>query len=271
MTDYKNEIVAICSVSRDVTESRRLHHELLQTEKHAAVGKLAAGVAHEINNPLTGILTFAEELRDDSDPDSPMREDLDFIVRETLRCRQIVRDLLDFSRQHKPDRQRVKPDVVVRRAMNLVAKQASFHDITFDLQVDDRTPEISADSNQLQQAILNLIINARDAMEGRGAILLTVGLDEAGMVALEVRDEGIGISESQLPHIFEPFFSTKGAQGNGLGLAAVRSVVDQHAGRIAVESKLGKGTVFRIVLPVATERRSLRPTRYPRTTSGGSS
>ncbi|MCU0692907.1 MAG: PAS domain-containing protein [Polyangiaceae bacterium] len=261
LTDYRNEIVAICCVSRDVTGPRRLQHELLQTEKHAAVGKLAAGVAHEINNPLTGILTFAEELRDDAEPGSSAREDLDFIVRETLRCRQIVRDLLDFSRQHKPDRQRVHPEVVLRRAVNLVAKQASFHDITFRLEVAQHTPEVLADANQLEQAMLNLIINARDAMQGRGEIVLRVGVDAAGMVELIVADTGCGIADEHLPRLFEPFFSTKGSQGNGLGLAAVRSIVDRHAGHIVVDSKLGEGTVFRIVLPVAVERhlRSSRP------------
>jgi len=269
LTDYKSEIVAICCVSRDVTEPRRLQHDLLQTEKHAAVGKLAAGVAHEINNPLTGILTFAEELREDAEPDSAAREDLDFIVRETLRCRQIVRDLLDFSRQHKPDRQRVPPELVVRRAVNLVAKQASFHDVSFKIEVAEGVPEVSADANQLQQAILNLIINARDAMDGRGEITLRAGLDEAGMVALEVEDRGSGIAEAHLTRIFEPFFSTKGAQGNGLGLAAVRSIVDQHAGHITVDSRRGEGTVFRIVLPVASDKRHRRTSTPPRVSHFG--
>ncbi len=261
LVDYKNEIVAICCVSRDVTEPRRLQHELLRTEKHAAVGKLAAGVAHEINNPLTGILTFAEELRDDAEPDSVAREDLDFIVRETLRCRQIVRDLLDFSRQAKPDQQRIRPESVMQHALKLVAKQASFHDVAFDIAVAEGTPEVLADANQLQQAILNLVINARDAMQGKGKIHLRAGVDEAGMVVLEVQDEGSGIPEEHLGRVFEPFFSTKGAQGNGLGLAAVRNIVDQHAGHITVQSTLGKGTVFRIVLPAAGEklRRSSRP------------
>jgi len=255
LRDYKNEIVAICNVSRDVTDSRRLQHELLLTEKHAAVGKLAAGVAHEINNPLTGILTFAEELRDDAEPDSTAREDLDFVVRETLRCRQIVRDLLDFSRQTKPDRQRLRPESVLRQALKLVEKQASFHDIVFRVHVEPNTPEVLADANQLQQAILNLIINARDAMGGKGAIDCWVGVDEAGMVVLDVKDEGVGIPEEHWARVFEPFFTTKGAQGNGLGLAAVRSIVDQHAGRITVQSTMGKGTVFRVVLPAAGEGR----------------
>lgn len=263
LTDYRDEIVAICCVSRDVTEPRRLQWELLQTEKHAAVGKLAAGVAHEINNPLTGILTFAEELRDDLPDDAAEREDLDFIVRETLRCRQIVRDLLDFSRQTKPNRQRIKPETVVRRAMNLVEKQAAFHDITFTLKVDSKTPEVLADANQLQQAMLNLIINARDAMEGKGRITLRADSDETGMARIEVEDEGSGIAPQDLVRIFEPFFSTKGNQGNGLGLAAVRSIVDQHAGHVTVSSQLGEGTRFRIVLPAASEDAPRTSSRAP--------
>jgi signal transduction histidine kinase len=142
--------------------------------------------------------------------------------------------------------------------------------VTFQLQVDASTPEILADSNQLQQAILNLIINARDAMKGRGEITLRVGVDDAGMVALEVADQGAGIPEEHLGRVFEPFFTTKGTQGNGLGLAAVRSIVDQHAGHITVHSKLSEGTVFRIVLPVAGEKRRRRSSPPGKQTFGGS-
>ena len=252
MSDYRGETVGICCVSRDVTDARRMQRELLQTEKHAAVGKLAAGVAHEINNPLTGILSYAEDMLDSLEEGDPMRSDLEFIVRETLRCRQIVRDLLDFSRQGRPNRQAVPVQTIVQRALSLVQKQVSFQDIRFDLRL---APGLSvhADPNQMQQVLLNLVINARDAMNGVGAIVVSTGLDDAGRVAIEVADTGCGIPEEHLPKIFEPFFSTKGVQGNGLGLAAVRSIVEEHGGAIRVDSEAGRGAIFTIFLPAASE------------------
>ncbi len=253
MSDYRGATVGICSVSRDVTRTRRMQQELLQTEKHAAVGKLAAGVAHEINNPLTGILSYAEDMMVPLADDDPMREDLAFIVRETMRCRQIVRDLLDFSRQRAPDRQAVAVQTIVRRALGLVQRQVSFQDIRFDLQMNPTDLMVLADPNQLQQVMLNLIINARDAMGGVGAITVRAEPGEPGRVEIEVSDQGCGIPAEHLPKIFEPFFSTKGAHGNGLGLAAVRSIIDDHGGRIRVESAPGQGATFYISLPGARE------------------
>ena len=253
LTDYKDDAVGICTVSRDVTGSRRLQHELIQSEKHAAMGKLAAGVAHEINNPLTGILTFAEELLVDLDADSPSREDVGVIVQETLRCRQIVRDLLDFSRQGELNRRKVRLGRVVARTIALVAKQASFHDITIRVESVSTEPSLHADANQLQQMLLNLIINARDAMEGRGEIVVRLGeCIDGSRVFLEVEDVGPGIPIESREKIFEPFFSTKGGQGNGLGLPAVRSIVEQHHGEITVDGEMGGGTTFRVVLPASS-------------------
>jgi two-component system NtrC family sensor kinase len=250
LSDYRDEPVGICCVSRNETQQRRLQRELLQSEKHAAVGKLAAGVAHELNNPLTGILTFAEDLLEEAPQGSTSREDLELIVRETLRCRQIVRELLDFSRRTPPDRKLVGIEPILQRALSLVRHQASFHDI--DLELDLRPPRllVRVDPNQIQQVILNLVINARDAMDGRGRIVVrTSELEDPPRQVLEIVDNGCGVPEELLERIFEPFFSTKGDQGMGLGLTSVRNIVEAHDGRIVVESTEGQGSVFRMLLP----------------------
>ena len=250
LNDYQGQPNSICCVSRDDTHARQLQRDLLQSEKHAAVGKLAAGVAHEINNPLTGILSFAEDLLEDAPEGSPQQEDLEVIMRETLRCRQIVRDLLDFSRQTKPKRQPVGIEPIIQRTLSLVQNQAAFHDINFEFSLDRHNLLITVDPNQIQQVLLNLVINARDAMDGKGTIVLrSKDLEEKGAVQLEVIDHGCGIPEENLPQVFEPFFSTKGNQGNGLGLATVRSIIEDHEGKISVESAPDKGSVFRIRLP----------------------
>ena len=248
--NHLNEPAAVCCVSRDVTEARRMQRELALSEKHAAVGKLAAGVAHEINNPLTGILTFAEELLEDAEQGSQAQADLQVILRETLRCRQIVQELLDFSRQTAPRRQGIPIKVVIDRALALVRNQAAFHDIEFVLELDEPRLRVQVDPNQIQQVMLNLVINARDSMDGKGEITIqTVELPDTGRVVVQVVDQGCGIADEALARVFEPFYSTKGDQGLGLGLAAVRSIIDSHNGEIEVESEPGEGAVFRISLP----------------------
>jgi PAS domain S-box-containing protein len=255
--------VNIVVTSRDVSDQVRLKRELIETEKHAAVGKLAAGVAHEINNPLTGILSFAEDLLEDTPESDPRHEDLAVIVRETLRCRRIVRDLLDFSRESRLVRQSVTIDSIVQRAVGLVGRQASFRDVVLSVEVDRAVDlTVYADANQLQQVMLNLIINARDAMDGRGTIVISVGRRlESGRarVTVAVADEGTGIAEELLERVFEPFFTTKGGQGNGLGLPAVRSIVEQHGGTVRVESEPGQGATFEVALPAARNPDSVAP------------
>jgi two-component system NtrC family sensor kinase len=250
--DYKNDPIAICRVARNVTEPRRLQKELLESEKHAAVGKLAAGVAHELNNPLTGILTFAEELLEDIPGTSEAHDDLQVIMREALRCRQIVRDLLDFSRQGKTNRVITPIQSVVRRTIKLVEKQAAFHDIHFTVDLGEEPPLTYADQNQLQQVLLNLIINARDSMDGKGTISISARQQKGnGGIRIDVTDHGCGIDSENMKHIFEPFFTTKGDRGNGLGLAAVRGIIQEHGGAVTADSKPGHGSTFSIHLPPA--------------------
>lgn len=250
--DYKGDVAGVASISRDMTERESLQQELISSERLAAVGKLAAGVAHEINNPLTGILTFTESLLLESEDDDPRREDYEIIMSETMRCRQIVRDLLDYSRMEKPKREYTDFNQMVKRSVSLVDKQAEFHDIKFDYDLAPGLPDVSVDPAQIQQVILNLVINAKDAMKKKGVISLSTRLDESGkMVVLDVADHGCGIPPEKIKTVFEPFFTTKGAEGNGLGLPVVHSIIEQHGGSVTLDSAAGEGTVFHIALPGA--------------------
>ncbi len=255
LINYRGDLAGVCSISRDVTEQRDLQNAFLQTEKLAAVGKLAAGVAHEINNPLTGVLTFAEEMRMDlqeRDPDSPLTSDLNLIIRETMRCRGIVAKLLDYARLERPTRQTFDVNRIIGRALGLIRRQADFHDIDFEVDLAQALPEVSLDPGQIQQVLLNLIINATEAMDRTGRIVIFSELCKDGQsVAVTVADQGPGIPDSIREQIFEPFFSTKGEKGNGLGLSVVKTIIDQHDGQIRVDSKPGQGASFIIELPAA--------------------
>jgi len=255
LRDYKAEISGVCSISREVTEQKRLQEAILQSEKLAAVGKLAASVAHELNNPLTGILTFAEELLEEAGPQAQIREDCGIIVREAMRCRRIVADLLDYARIRIPQRQDTDINQVVERALTMVVKQAAFHDVEFRLDLSAGLPLVRSDPAQMQQVFLNLIINAAEAMEGAGYLTIASWQEkEEGPVKVAVEDTGRGIPGEKFQEIFEPFYSTKGQRGNGLGLSVVRTIIEQHGGGIELESEPGRGSKFTVSLPFSSAK-----------------
>ena len=224
---------------------------LIQSERLISMGKLAAGVAHEINNPLTGILSYAEDLVEGADSADPRRKDYEVIVREALRCRQIVRSLLDFARQDKPVRVRTIPRNLTERSLDVVARQAAFRNIRFSCDVEDDLPAIEVDPIQIQQVLVNLIVNAQQAMPDGGTIVLAVRHSTDGtQVEFSVTDEGVGIPPEIRPHIFDPFFSTKGGKTDGLGLSVCLGIIHSHGGAISMESVVGKGTTFRFAIPV---------------------
>ncbi len=243
---------------------RKIHEQLKSTQaqfihaqKLEAVGKVAAGVAHEINNPLTGIITMAEELIDDLPEGARTHKDAKLILHEALRCRRIVRDLLDFSRRKEVHRQLTSIQAIVSKAIDLVKKQYPFHGISFLFDFNANKRLIKVDPSQIQQVILNLIINARDAMEGCGDITIhTEDVVEDDRLIVEVTDRGCGIDKGSIDRIFDPFYSTKGDQGNGLGLAAVQSIIEEHGGSITVTSKVGLGTSFRLSFPYNMKSRA---------------
>ncbi len=227
-------------------------------ERLASVGQLAAGVAHEINNPLGGILTFASLVAEDLRPDDSHREDLEEIVRQAVRCRKIVTGLLEFSRQRETDMAPANVNQVLARTLALLETQAIFHDVKVARRFDPNMPTTVMDESQMQQVFMNIILNAVDAMDGHGSITIeTRHSKERGELLVRISDTGCGIPDDIRESIFDPFFTTKDpGKGTGLGLAVAWKIVQAHGGRTEVESTVGKGTVFTILLPFDAENAS---------------
>lgn len=228
-------------------------HQVYQSNKLASVGRLAAGIAHEINNPLTGVLTYSSFLLKRA-ADAETRQDLETIVHQTKRCRDIVRGLLDFARQVPPKKTRVDLNAVVERALDLVANQLSVQNIQVTRSLRPDLPSLSADATQLQQVVINLLVNAADAFEADDRqIFIATDLkrvDGDEVAEIKVADNGVGIAPANLGKIFEPFFTTKENRGTGLGLAVCWGIVSEHGGTIEVESRVGRGTTFTVRLPL---------------------
>jgi two-component system NtrC family sensor kinase len=229
-----------------------IQQRLIQSERLISMGKLAAGVAHEINNPLTGILAYAEDLKEDAEPSDPRRKDYEVIVHEALRCRQIVHRLLDFARQDASSFVRVLAGDLIEKALDVFARQAAFRNIAFERRIEDGLPAIEVDPTQIQQVLINLIVNAQQAMPDGGTIVLTADRsDEGNKVEFLVKDQGHGIPLAIRSRIFDPFFSTKRGETGGLGLAVCFGIVHRHGGTIDFHSEPGSGTTFRVLLPFA--------------------
>jgi len=243
-------------VRRKTAELERVHKTLLRSEKMASIGKLAATVAHEINNPLFGILTYArlvlrELLKHNLPARDEMAEQLQTIERESKRCGELVKNLLTFSRQAPSHREPNDLNVVVHRAVLLVKHKLEMQNIELTESLAEGLPQVDCDANQIQQVILVLMVNASEAMPKGGKLLVATEFDDAAeQGAVRVKDSGSGIPEDVLPRIFDPFFTTKEDQNRtGLGLAVAHSIVEQHAGEISVRSTPGEGTEFRVALP----------------------
>jgi len=243
-------------MTKRLSEAQR---QVYQSQKLAAVGQLAAGVAHEINNPLTGVLSYGSFLLKRAEDKPEFKEDLEVIVRETKRCREIVKGLLDFARQSPPEKHACDITEIVERAVRIVHTQLAAHGVKLEKSLPTDLPKIHADANQLQQVIVNLLLNANDAIGERGGkIALTTNVVSCGdasqsrakQVEISVSDTGCGIPAADLQRIFDPFFSTKGPKGTGLGLAVAWGIIEKHNGHIEVESDVGKGTTFRVLLPI---------------------
>jgi two-component system, NtrC family, sensor kinase len=257
--DEAGQEMASVGIFTDLRERVRLqreleeaHLKLLQSEKMASLGKLAAGVAHEINNPLGGILMYATILLEDTPLKDPRRQDLQEIVDQTLRCKDIVQGLLDFSRQTRHRWVMTDLNQSIRQTIALLGGQALFHNIQLVEELDPDLPPLIADPGRVNQILTNLIINAIDGMNASGTLTLrTYPLPDSGKIGLEISDTGCGIPAENLSRIFEPFFTTKEVgQGTGLGLSTVYGLVEEHGGTIEVQSQVGKGTTFIIRLPV---------------------
>ena len=252
--DYKGSTIGVCTISRNVSSERDLQNQLAQSAKLAAVGKLAAGVAHEINNPLTGILAFAEDMIEEFEDDSPFKDDINVIIREALRCRDIVRNLLDFSRQDTPHLEKINPNEIVEHSLTLIEKLPQFQNIVIEKKLAKNIPFINCDQHQMQQVILNLMLNACDAMKGKGTLKISTAYNRRhDKCLINVEDNGPGIPENLVDKLFEPFFSTKGT--SGLGLAVSWRIVELHHGVIEIDMADNGGAIFRIVVPAFSDER----------------
>lgn len=242
-------------IEKKTEEIRKTHANLIQTEKLASLGRMAAGVAHEINNPLTGVVTFAYLLKKKFPPESQEAQDLDIIIEQSERCSKIIRNLLTFARATPSEKGMVNINDVLSRTIFMVQNQEKFHHIKFKTDLEDSQFTILGDSSQFQQIFLNMFINAADAMNERGNITVkTRSVTEEGKpcVEIEFTDEGTGIKEADMPKLFEPFFTTKPVgKGTGLGLSVSHGIVKHFGGTIKVKSVLGRGTSFFVRLPLS--------------------
>ncbi|MBN1472741.1 MAG: cache domain-containing protein, partial [Syntrophaceae bacterium] len=230
----------------------KMHYQLAITERLTALGQMAAGVAHEINNPLGGILLYSSIMLEDVAQDSPFKENIQKIIYQTNRCKEIVQSLLDFARTPAGDMMLLQINDVINISLKLVKDQAMFHGIEIETNLAENLPEVKGDISRLEEVFLNLFINAADAMKGGGKLIITTRLIGKETVRIKITDTGKGIDEKHIPHIFEPFFTTKEpGQGTGLGLSIAYGIIRKHKGTIDVECRNGKGITFIICLPVS--------------------
>ncbi|MFM2067281.1 MAG: hypothetical protein RLZZ584_2190 [Pseudomonadota bacterium] len=230
--------------------------EVVQGEKLAAIGLLASGIAHELNNPLTGVLTFTSLLRRKMADGSEDAEDLDLVIAETRRCASIIRRLLDFAREKVPSQGDVDLNALVGDVVRFVDRPATLHDVRITTELDPALPPVWCDPDLIKQVVLNIVVNATQAIEGAGQVRVSTrplsGPDDVGPgVEIAVADSGCGIPEANLQRIFDPFFTSKEVgKGTGLGLSVSYGIVKAHGGSIQVESVVGEGTTFVVRLPL---------------------
>ncbi len=244
---------AFNTMTQNLQQSQR---QLVQSAKLAAIGELATNIAYEVNNPLTGVLGYTGLLLKSDDIPSEKKEQLKTIEHETLRAREILKNLLDFARRKPPRLEKADISAIIEDTLNLVKGQARMSNIKIQVDCDKNISAVPVDTDEIKQVFVNLINNAFFAMPGGGSLTITCRPDRElsgrEIVAIEFSDSGIGIPESQLDKIFDPFFSTRlEGEGSGLGLSISYMIVQNHGGSIEVESKLGQGSTFRVVLPLS--------------------
>ena len=232
-------------------ERQRLQEQLLHADRLATIGQLAAGVAHELNEPLAAALGFAQLCRKQPGLPPAALTDLDRIIAAALHAREIVKKLVSFAREQPPERQRVSLARIILSGVSLLESRARNAGIEIRRRVEPDLPPVMADPNQLTQVLVNLVVNAIQAMPEGGSLLIEASAD-AGQVLLAVEDRGVGMAPETVERIFEPFFTTKEVgEGTGLGLSVVHGIVAGHGGTIAVRSEPGAGTRFEVRLPAA--------------------
>jgi len=247
-------ILGVLGIARDMTETKKLEQQIRNSEKLASVGRLAAGVAHEINNPLGGILNCLYNLRKGTLSPSRQEEYRVSMENGVRRVQKIVRQLLDFSQQHEPEFALTDINHVVDRVLVLTTHLFTPNRIVLETEFGQGLPNVMVDRHMIEQVLMNLVLNAVQAMKDGGMLTIRTTVVE-GVCLIEVCDTGLGIPPAVLPRIFDPFFTTKSeGEGTGLGLSVSLGIVERHGGKILVDSEVGKGTTFTLCLPVSRER-----------------
>ncbi|MDP2915999.1 MAG: ATP-binding protein [Candidatus Aminicenantes bacterium] len=242
-------------------ELERAQRQLIQTEKMASLGQLAAGVAHELNNPIGTIMMFSRILQEELGDNEKWQNDITLVVQEADRAAKIIKDLLSFAKETKVKPGLVNINTVMKEALSLLVKQSIFHNVEVRTELDPKLPSTFADPDLLKQVFLNIILNGVQAMDGKGTLTIqSRKLDKGKKIEIRVQDTGKGIPEENLPRLFDPFFTTK-EKGTGLGLAIVYSLISKHQGTVTAESRLGQGATFIITLPVLGQKEWLKNER----------
>ena len=267
LTDEKGHIIGTLSSGADITKRKQAEAELIRSEKLASLGQLAASVAHEVNNPLSGILVYIKLLlkkyKEKKLQTERTKEQLLKMEKELERTSRIIRNLLDFSRQSEPNIRPVELNKVVEAALLLVGHQISLEKIRLEKNLDKQLPLVLADFDQIQQILINIILNATQAMPKGGNLTITTSVSKGikiseslkNPVRIDIRDTGVGISKENLSKLFTPFFTTKEkGKGVGLGLPVVHGIIERHKGKIEVDSEPNVGTTFTIYLEVMDEK-----------------
>jgi len=254
LLDEQQAVVGVLGIARDITDRKTMEQQIRNTERLASVGKLAAGVAHEINNPLGGLLNCLYNIRKGTLTPSRQEEYLTFMEDGLRRAQKIVRQLLDFSQQHEPEFVMSDMKTLVERVLVLTEHAITEKGLSLEQSYESGMPSLYVDPQMIEQVLTNLILNAVQATQAGGAITLrTVRL--GNVCEIEVADTGSGISAEVRPHIFDPFFTTKRTgEGTGLGLSVSLGIVERHGGQLSVESEEGVGTVFTVKLPISVTR-----------------
>jgi two-component system NtrC family sensor kinase len=249
--NQSDQVIQAILLEQDVTEKRRLESMVTQNEKLAAVGQLAAGVAHEINNPLTAIIANSQLLQRALPPDDDLQESVELIARAGARAAQVVRNLLDFARKEQVHLDPIDVNESLQRALELVQHELVNHSIQLVFQPEENLPLILASQDRLLGVWLNLLLNAIDAIEHEHGKLQISTFQKGDEIHVVLTDNGKGIPPERIERIFEPFYTTKApGRGTGLGLSVCHQVIKQHDGHILVDSQVGEGTRFTVILPV---------------------
>lgn len=236
---------------KDIEQRRIVEEQIAQADKLASIGQLSAGIAHEINNPLGVILGYTQLLIRNEKANSEKIDDLKTIEKHVRNCKSIVEDLLNFARSSKPNEDVIRVDEAIEDVLNFIQQHAGLDNISVKKKYDSAVPEMRLDEKKIKQVFMNLIMNAKHAIGKEGTLAISTGYrPDEGNVVIKISDTGHGIEKKDLARIFDPFFTTKPTgEGTGLGLSVSYGIIKNHGGDIVVDSKIGKGSTFTIVLP----------------------